>query len=434
MTDVDDGHTLGSLRATKPKYRGTVCLLLSVFVVVGCAPSDVPPKRIVLIVVDTLRRDHLSPYGSELPTPNIERLAEAGQVFTNVNASFHQTTMSMGALFTGRTPSIESEGPASTLAWMGRSWCGMARFFAGPEDTCVPQGLSTLAERLHDAGYWTLGAVSNRLLFAPSGYEQGFDSWIEVGTKRADLPRTILSAARSGERVYSAVEEATREIPDGPLFLYVHYMDVHDYKLNFPSYAAAVVHQDAQFGRLMKLLEERGLLEDAVVFLTSDHGEIVGEKHKGYLSMSHLGNPSFQPVLEIPLIVAPPRFEQTDRFLRSQDIGGLILQVAGASPIADATPLLDPNELFLTEFAFLTYRKGRFKSTLHRKKIGKWALYDLQNDPAEQTNLISTKTEIGVEHVRRAKMLAEKLATTPLGSTELSEEDAARLKALGYLE
>ena len=46
----------------------------------GCGP-DQPPERIVLIVVDTLRRDHLSPYGSELATPNVKRLAETGQVF-----------------------------------------------------------------------------------------------------------------------------------------------------------------------------------------------------------------------------------------------------------------------------------------------------------------------------------------------------------------
>ena len=63
------------------------------------------PERIILIVADTLRRDHLSPYGSELETPAVARLARRGQVFTNAVSSFHQTTMSMAALFTGRTPS-----------------------------------------------------------------------------------------------------------------------------------------------------------------------------------------------------------------------------------------------------------------------------------------------------------------------------------------
>ena len=64
-------------------------------------------KHIFLIVVDTLRRDHVSLYGDALRTPNMERLAAEGQVFDAATASFHQTTMSMAALFTGRTPSLE---------------------------------------------------------------------------------------------------------------------------------------------------------------------------------------------------------------------------------------------------------------------------------------------------------------------------------------
>jgi arylsulfatase A-like enzyme len=424
---------MGRLGSSRINAGPWLCLLVLVGPLAGCAPEHDRPD-VVLIVVDTLRRDHLSPYGSERPTPNVERLADRGQVFTNVHASYHQTTMSMGALFTGRTPSLESEDPASPLPWTGRNWCGMSRFRAGLEDTCIPQALATLAERLREAGYWTLGIATNRLLWEPAGYAQGFDRWIELGARQADLPRPILSATHSGRRVHEALEAASRDLPVGPLFLYVHYMDVHDWQVNFESYAEAVAHVDTELGMLLDLLEERGLLEDAVVFLTSDHGEILDEEHEGYLSEGHIGNPSFQPVLEIPLIVAPARFENVDRFLRSEDIPGLIAQAAGIGWAPDPSPVLHPDELFVSERAFLTYRKGRFKSSFHRKKLDKWALYDLETDPGEKKNLIQGERDVALEHLERVAALARGLAVERSGPDEMSEEDASRLRALGYLE
>ena len=104
--------------------------MLALLLLAACAPPApaAPPERIILIVADTLRRDFLSPYGSPVATPHVARLAERGQVFTNAVASFNQTTMSMSAMFTGRTPSIEGDGRRRTLPWTSQSWCGMARF------------------------------------------------------------------------------------------------------------------------------------------------------------------------------------------------------------------------------------------------------------------------------------------------------------------
>jgi len=399
----------------------------------SCTPAPRGPERIILIVVDTLRRDHLSPYGSQLDTPNIQRLADSGQVFTNLQASYHQTTMSMAAMFTGETPSVESGDLAESLRWTGRHWCGMVRFSAGPGDSCLPRGLETLAERLKRSGYWTIGVTSNRLLFAPYGYEQGFDVWREVGSDRTDAPRPLLMQARAGDRVRAAVDQLTRDLPDGPLFLYVHYMDVHDYE-GFDSYAEAVVHEDAEIGALVDLLGSRGLLEDAVILLTADHGEILHEKHPGYLNRGHIGNPSFQPVLEVPLIVSPARFEAPDRFMRGQDLPRLIEHLAGLEPRPQPTPQLAADELFLSERMFLTYRKGRFKSTFHRTKMNKWALYDLEADPSETRNIILDERALGVEHFERTRELAGSVAASFADSEEMTEEDAARLRALGYLE
>jgi hypothetical protein len=81
-----------------------------------------PPERIVLIVIDMLRRDHLGVHGAEAATPNIDALAGRGQVYDRAVSGFPSTTMSMGPLFTGRTPSIEVGSSRQTLAWDGRAW------------------------------------------------------------------------------------------------------------------------------------------------------------------------------------------------------------------------------------------------------------------------------------------------------------------------
>ena len=203
---------------TLPRVRiaralGRAILILATIASAGCGGGVSQPRNIILIVVDTLRRDYVSPYGSTLSTPNVQRLADRGQVFSNAVASYHQTTMSMAALFTGRTPSTESGNPKKSLSWSGRHWCGMARFADGPDDSCVPQGMTTLAEDLREAGYSTLAVVSNRLLFAPAGFDQGFDRWIEVAARQSDLAPEILARHRSAKRVHTALERALQSPP-----------------------------------------------------------------------------------------------------------------------------------------------------------------------------------------------------------------------------
>ncbi len=409
-------------------------VLAASVVAIGCPRKEEAPKRIILIVVDTLRRDHVSPYGSAVVTSNVQRLADAGQVFSNAVASFHQTTMSMAALFTARTPSLETGNFEHPLSWNGSNWCGLTRFSTGSEDTCVPQGLTTLAESLQSAGYATVGVVSNRHLFRPSGYDQGFDEWIEVAAADPRQNWKILHRERSGFRVQQAVNEVLGRIADRPLFLYVHYMEAHDHGDGSETYPDAVSRADAHLGRLLDGLEERGFLEEAVVFFTSDHGEILDETYPGHRTQSHNGNPSFQPVLEIPLIVAPAFFEDTDTLVRSQDVAGLILRAARVEAEPDPEPALARDELFLGELGYLTYRRGRFKSSFHRKQVGKWALFDLAADPRERVNIIAREPEVGVQHRKRVGELVEILATSAGSDRGLSEEDRVRLRALGYLD
>jgi arylsulfatase A-like enzyme len=397
---------------------------------------------VVLIVVDTLRRDHLSVYGGKVPTPNVDALAARGQVFENAVASFHQTSMSMAAMFTGRTPSIESGDPSETLPWNSSTWCGLARY-AGeqPGETCIPRGLTTLAEKLREAGFVTLGVASNQFLYEPSGFGRGFDDWTEVDRRKPvagpESREGIEDPARSRywRRVNEAALAAVERAPRGRAFLYVHYVDVHDYWMLGKSYADMVRILDRAVGLLLEGLESRGFLDDAVVVFTSDHGERLGEDHAfpGELpnNYGHYGNPSWDEMLRVPLIVAPAVFADTTRLVRTQDVFRLLLEIAGVAAPADGAAA-EP-ELFVGESDFRTYRQGRWKSTF-RRSDGKAFLYDLEQDPAELRDLSQEKPMLVLSHRQRVNELSEALKAERAPVRELSEDDESRLRALGYLD
>ena len=92
------------------------------------------------------------------------------------------------------------------------------------------------------------------------------------------------------------------------------------------------------------------------------------------------------------------------------------------------------DELFLTEARFLTYRKGRWKSTFDRQEMSRGALFDLEADPDERVNLIQQEGRLSRKHLARARELAKRLGRGRAGADQLTDEDRERLRALGYLE
>jgi arylsulfatase A-like enzyme len=393
------------------------------------------PERIILIVVDTLRRDHVSAYGSPVQTPNIDRLAAAGQRFENAVSAFHSTTMSMAALFTGRTPSIESGDRTRTLEWNTFASCGLARFAAaGGEDDCVPGSLDTLAEGLREAGYWTVGVVSNRLLFRPYGYDQGFDEWIEVGKTGGGEGPTAASLSartRTARHVNRSVKAALQGRPSDRFFLYVHYVDVHDWILFRISYAESVIRFDRELGVLLEQLEAEGLFEDAVIVFTSDHGEMLVDRKLRFDVKRHYGNPSFEPLLRVPLLVVPGSRRDPSALVRSQDVMGLVNELAGIE--GGPPPDLEADELLVTEQLFQTYRKGRWKSLWERTRP-EMMLFDLERDPDETQDVSGSHPEVVEAHWKRVEALSASLAAPDAEARELDQEDLDRLQALGYLD
>jgi arylsulfatase A-like enzyme len=138
-------------------------------------------------------------------------------------------------------------------------------------------------------------------------------------------------------------------------------------------------------------------------------------------------------VLEVPLVVSPAAFDDARALVRGQDIPRLIRKVAGIPEPAGLAAATEPDELFLGEMKYVTYRKGRFKSVFHREQLSRWALFDLESDPGEQHNRISEESELARAHLQRVMQLAGSLAAER-EQAELTPDDRERLESLGYLE
>lgn len=407
-----------------------VAIVGAALLVAGCAGSAAPPD-VVLIVVDTLRRDYLSPYGADVHTPHIAALAERGTAIDEL-ASYHQTTMSMGALFTGRTPSIASGDPGVAVEWRPSTWCGMGRFQEGPStDRCLPESVRTLGEAVRSRGYTTVGVVANALLFRPAGFDRGFDRWVEVGEIDRSEPEEA-ARGRTWQHVNEGVRRALADRPEGPLFLYVHYLDVHDYNLLGLGYGEAVERMDEGIGDLLALLGERGVLPGAVVVFTSDHGQRLGEHNVLPGFPSHAGNPSFHTLLDVPLIVTGADLPALPPLVRTEDVHRLLLRLVGVAEDQMPAGDLAPDELFLTERLYRTYQRGRFKSFWNRR--GEFTLVDLGTDPDETRDVAGDHPDVATAQRARMDELTRALAAPDLQLDAVPEKFMSRLRALGYVE
>ena len=413
-------------------------LVLALVACPSCRDEPASFDRVVLIVVDTLRRDYVGHYGGRAQTPSMDSLARRGTVFSSAISSFHQTTMSMAALFTGRVPALEfGNGALFPFAFNSKTWCGLFRF-SSRDDPCIPQSVVTLAEQLQRAGFETLGVTSNPLLHAPGGFDRGFDTWVEVGrvllTGRPAKQRA-LARSRRGELVLRSVKPVLAARSSDHFFLYVHYMDAHDWRLaRRSSYAAGVEASDAAVGELLAVLEAEGLVEGTLIVLTADHGEMLAGDDVLSPQIGHSGNPSFEPVLRVPLILAPAVDVPDDRLIRSDQLAGLILQLVGVVPDTDAagTPTLASDEAFTSEAGWRTYRRGRWKSAWRRDGTAVH-LFDLEL--GEHVDRASLHPDVLAEHQTRLDEIIEQLRNEDVRPPVTIERgDYERLRALGYAE
>ena len=203
-------------------------------------------------------------------------------------------------------------------------------------------------------------------------------------------------------------------------------------------YRRGVASFDFHFGRLLDHLADEGLLEDTVVVLLADHGEMLGE-HGAWNHVDHL----YPGTLHIPLIVKAPGFPagtKHENALSLLDIHSLILHLARGRDLSSYEGLHRDGPRIAATFPpeahelLVSVQGARFR--LLSNGADRWLLYDTQEDPSETKNLFPELSEDP-----RAQALIERLEKeiTRLQKVELLDldslppEDLHQLRALGYL-
>jgi arylsulfatase A-like enzyme len=183
-------------------------------------------------------------------------------------------------------------------------------------------------------------------------------------------------------------------------------------------YYASITEIDRQFGRLIGLLQDRNLLANTIVVVTSDHGELLGAHGLYTKNIS-----AMEEVYNIPSIVAAPGMAQgltTDARVGLHDVGPTLLELAGCAPLGApdsrsfAAVLRDPVQAAAFRTGFAEYHGGRVWLTQRIVWDGDWKyvfngfdadeLYNLRDDPFEMTNLVDQPELDGVVRSLCAKM------------------------------
>lgn len=315
-----------------------VAALAAIALLLGCAESP-GPTAVILISVDTLRTDALGRSNEWVSdrrpdTPVVDALLDRGTHFRDAVAPMPRTTPSLASLLTGLQPSRHGSREVGDVVTAG----------------------TLLSERLAEAGYRTLAVSANQAAGPLQHLDRGFDAFVggrdlkERYEGRLYRDRAPVSSRGIGW-AEATTNEAIRLIDqsdaDRPLFLWAFYFDPH-FMYRPPSpwqddveaaacwdlmerledgeitcgeitddllgdasaalrdcrrlYQVEMDYTDHQIGRLLDALDERGLLDNALVVFTADHGENLGEDGLFY---EH-GDNVHDHALRVPLAFAGP--------------------------------------------------------------------------------------------------------------------------------
>ena len=379
---------LGTALGLIPRGRG----ILAALAVLGAAapfglyslpphaPAEPPPvgeggPDVLLVVLDTVRRDRLALYGDldggTLRTPALEELAASGVRFDAGFANSPWSVPSHASLFSGLLP---------------------RRHGATAEHLHLAESVPVLAEEMKGLGYATAGFSANPWVSPATGLARGFTDWSEAGMEVVFESRFLLyrllgepplGPGDKGGRSLVAMadswlEGAARD--EAPFFVFVNFTEAHapyrriarstrrahgadtrgarraslrileaqhhavpldpaDVPDAEVAYEAAIAEADLLLGELLTALDRTERGRNAIVIVVSDHGEMLGEGgawgHGGQLA---------REVLSVPFVIrAAGRVSPGTRFAPPVgliDVAPTVLSAAGGAIEADGVPLL----------------------------------------------------------------------------------------------
>jgi arylsulfatase A-like enzyme len=430
------------------------------------------PYNVILLLPDSLRRDHVDLEGDGL-SPNARRLAARGVSFENMRSNSSWTRPSVASMFT-------SLGPIS-------------HGIHGLEDKLDP-ALAYLPQLLKQHGYYTFAILNSPVVSTPFHFGRGYDmvyTYYELRGERRSAPE--FGPASEVDYIWSEfVETQLAKAGERPFFLFLHEIDPHSpYEppepfaarhdsglrgsFNLSGFAAQdphyfdpgeleylrglyrgeVAYMDAWLGRLLDVLDSSGLGERTLVVLISDHGEEFYE-HEG---IGH-GKTVFEEQLRVPFILSLPGVLPEGRRAAVEaqtiDLAPTLLDLLGAEiPAAmqgrSLLPWLEAAAPGAPERPIVAHAMNRKQESL---QLGRWklvranpvhpdrgapeySLFDLEVDPGEITDLWQRHPVVGsalrqqleLEIARQAAATGRSAALEP---EPIAPEMIEALKALGY--
>jgi arylsulfatase A-like enzyme/tetratricopeptide (TPR) repeat protein len=410
------------------------------------APANQPPRHLIIVTIDTLRADRLGAYGNTtIPTPNFDRIAAEGVRAIDASTHVPITRPAHTSLLTGRYPAEH----------------GIRDNISLPLAADVP----TLAETLKGQGFATAAFVSSFVLSTQSGLNRGFDHYDDAFKKgTTDEIMLFSSLQRRGDDTLSRVEEWLDSRPPDVqakrTALWVHLYDPHDpYEPPEPfaskfadrPYDGEVAWTDTLLGRLRASLEARKMWDNALVIITADHGEALGEHDE----TGH-GFFTYETTLKVPLVMRGPGLSPNatvNGTVRLVDVAPTALALLGVPPMPETTgvdlsPHLVPGGAPITRLTYaesLTPLLQYQWSDLRVIRDGPWKyilaprpeLYDLSSDPGETRDLATTETATAAR-LRTAlegllRVERNRASSRPAATPALSADVLQKLGALGYV-
>jgi arylsulfatase A-like enzyme/Tfp pilus assembly protein PilF len=397
-------------------------------------------RNLLLVSIDTLRADHLGSYGyAGAQTPRLDSLARSGLRFARATTVVPLTLPAHASLLTGTFP-----------AWHGVRDNG--GFYLGDDQ-------ATLAETLRDKGYRTGGFVSSFVLDGRWGIAQGFETYFDDFDleKFGGQAGMDVIQRKGSETVDHAVAWLGAD-RDRPFFAWVHLYDPHTpyeaaepYRSRFPAtlvgaYDAEIAVADAQVGRLLDALDVAGRLDDTVVVVTGDHGEMLGEHGEA----TH-GFFIYEAATHIPVIVAGPGVpaRAVDDRIRIVDLMPTALELLGV-PVPAAVqgvslmPVTRGQRLSLiaqSESWYPRYHYGWSEllsvqdERFHYIRAPRPELYDLQADPRELQDRSGDDAArlAALDRALETHLQRTASATAAKGPQAVDSETEEKLAALGYV-
>lgn len=395
------------------------------------APASAADGPIIIISVDTLRADRLPAYGAEgVETPNLDALASDSMVFDSAWSQAPLTLPSHASMLTGRLPAAINV----------RNNLG---YSLDPSIPSIPAILSS-------AGWKTGAAVSAFVLRKDTGFGANFDHYDD--RMESSDASTVGQIQRAGPATVAAAIEWLKAGSGSKAFLFVHLFEPHTpyappepfaSKYAGAPYDGEVAAADAAVGRLIDHLKSSGDYDRATIVFMSDHGEGLGDHGE----LEH-GIFLYREAIQVPLFLKLPARERAgsrvDAPVALLDVFSTVLEIAGIDAArypSDGVSLLETarsprkDRRIFSETMYPRIHLGWSDlaslagSDFHYIEAPRPELYDLRKDPGEKVNVIAEERRTFA--AMRGELAGYDRALA--APSAISEEEAARLSALGYL-